>query len=147
MIERMSTSDRGAALVEFALLTPLLLMLVFGIVDLGRALYTHVGIQEATQEGALYGAFAPDNATLTSERVINSLQSPALIPDNVVVECIPVDPLVVGDAPDITVTVTYELDLITPMSAWFGGSITLQSEVTATIFSEKTCDPTGVPFP
>lgn len=148
MCPRARSLDRGAALVEFALIAPLLLLLAFGIVDLGRALYTHVGIQEAAQEGALYGAFAPDNYTNTMERVKDSVQNPTLGDANVAVTCVPIDLAVPGDTPDIVVTVTYELDMITPISALLGNSITLRSQVTATIFADKTCDPTPVlPLP
>ena len=76
-----------------------------------------------------------------------SVQNPILDDSDVAVTCVPVDLAVPGDTPDIVVTVTYDLDMITPISALLGNSITLQSQVTATIFAEKTCDPTPIPFP
>ena len=44
--------DRGAAMVEFALILPLLLMLLMGIIEFGRAYNTQVSIQAAAREGA-----------------------------------------------------------------------------------------------
>lgn len=44
--------DRGAAAVEFALVLPVLLTLVFGIIDLGRALDAHIMLTEAASEAA-----------------------------------------------------------------------------------------------
>jgi Flp pilus assembly protein TadG len=41
--------DRGAAAVEFALLLPLLLLLVFGIIDFGRALNAEITITQAAR--------------------------------------------------------------------------------------------------
>ncbi len=44
--------SRGQALVEFALVTPLLTMLLFGIFDLGRAIYAYSTIANAARVGA-----------------------------------------------------------------------------------------------
>jgi Flp pilus assembly protein TadG len=49
---RGANSDRGAAAVEFALLLPLLLLLVFGIIDFGRAINAQITINQAAREGA-----------------------------------------------------------------------------------------------
>jgi Flp pilus assembly protein TadG len=48
--------DEGAMIVEFGILVPILLFLVFGIVDFGRALYSLNNITTAVREGARYGA-------------------------------------------------------------------------------------------
>lgn len=48
--------DAGAAVVEFALVAPVLLVLVFAIIDFGRALYTQNVLTSAVREGARYGA-------------------------------------------------------------------------------------------
>lgn len=45
-------SERAAALVEFAIVLPVLLLLVFGIIDFGRALYTQNNLSAAVREGA-----------------------------------------------------------------------------------------------
>lgn len=45
-------SDNAAALVEFAIVLPILLLFVFGIVDFGRALYTANNLTSAVREGA-----------------------------------------------------------------------------------------------
>ena len=47
---------RGQALVEFALVFPLLMLLVFALIDLGRVVYTHNAIAEAAREGARWGS-------------------------------------------------------------------------------------------
>lgn len=44
--------DRGAAMVEFAIVLPILLMLLLGIIEFGRAYNTQVSIQAAAREGA-----------------------------------------------------------------------------------------------
>ena len=46
----------GAALVEFALVLPLLLTVVMGIVDFGRALFTLNNLTSAVREGARFAA-------------------------------------------------------------------------------------------
>ena len=45
-------SDRGAAAVEFALVVPVLLIVVFGIIDFGRMLNAQLQVTEAAREGA-----------------------------------------------------------------------------------------------
>jgi hypothetical protein len=44
--------DRGAAAVEFALVVPVLLIVVFGIIDFGRMLNAQLQVSEASREGA-----------------------------------------------------------------------------------------------
>lgn len=44
-------SERGAAAVEFALLVPILIMLVFGIMEFGRAYNVQMSLTNAAREG------------------------------------------------------------------------------------------------
>lgn len=44
--------DRGAVAVEFAILLPVLILLLFGIVDFGRAINAQITITQAAREGA-----------------------------------------------------------------------------------------------
>lgn len=55
--------QNGAALVELAMLLPVMLMLAFGIAELGRALYQHTTLGKATDLGARYMSRAWDAVT------------------------------------------------------------------------------------
>jgi Flp pilus assembly protein TadG len=45
------SSERGAALVEIAIIMPILLMLVLGVVEFGRAYNTNISVTHAAREG------------------------------------------------------------------------------------------------
>jgi Flp pilus assembly protein TadG len=60
---RFARSERGAAMVEFAVVLPLLLLLVFGIIDFGRALYTLNNLTSAVREGGRYAAAQVEDPT------------------------------------------------------------------------------------
>lgn len=46
----MMKDEKGQSLVEFAIILPLLLLLLIGIIDFGRVLYTHMHLHLTTQE-------------------------------------------------------------------------------------------------
>ena len=48
--------SRGQALVEFALVIPIFLLLIFGLLDMGRFVYMHSTLSQAAREGARLGA-------------------------------------------------------------------------------------------
>ena len=52
---RLWRQERGGIVVEFALIIPVLLLLVFGIVDFGHAWYMDHLLSNASREGARYG--------------------------------------------------------------------------------------------
>jgi len=52
MVHRTRRLERGAAAVEMALLLPVLVLFVGGIVDFGRAFFTQVVLTNAAREGA-----------------------------------------------------------------------------------------------
>ena len=45
-------TDRGAAAVEFAIVVPLLLLILFALVDFGRMFFVQVSLNAASREGA-----------------------------------------------------------------------------------------------
>lgn len=51
-------ADRGAAAVEFALVVPLLLMILFGMITTGLTFSDHLSATNAAREAARYGAAA-----------------------------------------------------------------------------------------
>jgi hypothetical protein len=52
-------SKKGQSLVETALVVPLLLLLVVGVIDVGRAFNNYIIIANASREGARYGSRFP----------------------------------------------------------------------------------------
>jgi Flp pilus assembly protein TadG len=54
--------DRGQGLIEFALTVPLLLLLLIGVVDLGRGFYHAIGISSATRTAALSASRDPQGS-------------------------------------------------------------------------------------
>lgn len=60
--------DQGALVVEFGLIVPILFLLVFGIVDFGRAYFTMNNLAAAVREGARYGAVL-DNPTGDADEI------------------------------------------------------------------------------
>ena len=52
MMSRSRRDDRGAAMVEFAIVLPVLLLILLGIIEFGRAYNAQVSIQAAAREGA-----------------------------------------------------------------------------------------------
>ena len=61
-------SERGTALVEFALIAPLLFLLIFGIIDFGRALDYYNQVTQLAGQGARAAAVYrnPDGTSITS---------------------------------------------------------------------------------
>ncbi len=51
--------SRGQSLVEFALILPILLLLVVSAADAGRLFFAYVTIENAAREGAFFGALHP----------------------------------------------------------------------------------------
>lgn len=65
--------QRSQALIEFALVSPVLLLLLFGVIDLGRAIFFYVTINHAAREGARVAVRA-SNALPTNTDVLNSVR-------------------------------------------------------------------------
>jgi PKD repeat protein len=64
---RLRPSSAGQALVEFALILPVFLLLLVVAVDFGRLFYTYVQIHNAAREGAAVAIYAPTlSAPITS---------------------------------------------------------------------------------
>lgn len=99
------TGESGAAAVEFALVVPILLLLVFGITDFAGAYNSQSSLSAAARQGArvmAIGNSVPEAvaATMTSAPSLR----PALTGDQ-----IDISPSICTPGADVTVTVTYPL--------------------------------------
>ena len=69
--------QRSQALIEFALVSPVLLLLLFGVVDLGRAIFYYDTINHAAREGARV-AIRASNQLPTDNDVITAVTAQML---------------------------------------------------------------------
>lgn len=64
--------ESGAAMVEAALILPLLLALLLGMVTFGDAYFTRISIEDAVRDGARYGSsMATFDETSVKQRVVD----------------------------------------------------------------------------
>lgn len=71
--------QRGTSLVEFALIAPLLLLLLIGIVDVARIVNAYVTVSHASREGAHWASLHPIS---TPTEVVQKAIAPRVIPLN-----------------------------------------------------------------
>lgn len=128
------TPDRGAAAVEFALLLPLLLLIVFGLIDFGRALNAQITLTQAVREGARLAALGQPN-------VVSRTQAAAVGLSNVTVS-VTSCPAGATQGTDAVVRASYSFSFVTPVGAiagLFGGS-GLGSPITLTAQGVMACE-------
>ena len=125
------SSECGAELIEFALVFPLLLMVVLGIVDFGFLFQRMEVVTNAAREGARI-AVLPGYATAdVTARVTNYVQTggvpttgtnPVISVTNVSIPTGAGGPNLTGKR--VQVTYTHSYIFIGPIAGWFGGSFT-----------------------
>jgi TadE-like protein len=129
--------DRGAAAVEFALLLPVLLLILFGIIDFGRALNAQITLTQAAREGARLAALGVPSAT-----VITRAQTAATGLSPVTVTVSSTCPVNAGTGVDAVVTVTYTFSFITPVGAFAAmfGTASFGTTLPLTATGEMPCE-------
>jgi Flp pilus assembly protein TadG len=121
-------ADRGAAAVEFALLLPLLLLIVFGLIDFGRAINAQITLTQAAREGARALALGQSTYQSRAQAAAIGLSGMTVtaLPDSLGVTGCPTGSAQTGD--DAVVHVTYSFSFITPIGSIFGPTKTLTAE-------------------
>lgn len=121
MLNRLSRrfirSRDGSVILETALMITILLMLMFGIVDMGRALFSENNLVSAAREGARYAAIDPavNGGTDTTKKIVKqhfSSFGDTLLDANIVRTTI-IDGS--GNIAAVRVTITYPFKWITPL--------------------------------
>lgn len=132
--DRRRRRERGQSLVEFALVIPLFLVLLFGIIDFGLGLKSWIAITNSARESARYAAIGCAGGAIDSTAVIERAKTTAtgLTEDRVNVA---VENCDAGSAAEsVIVTVSYDYDMITPLGGLLGmiGSGSVDSTITLT---------------
>lgn len=127
-----SRGERGQSMVEFAFSAVFILLLLVGVVDLGRAFFAYMTLRDAAQEGALYGATYPNDIEGIKNRVRGTAKFPVDLTDPVNVTI--ADPIILGNAcagNALKIQVTYNFTITTPFLGMIIGS--QQIPITATV--------------
>jgi len=127
---------RAAAAVEFAVIAPVFLLLVFGMIEYGRMVMVYQVLTNASREGAR--AAVLDGATATSvTSAVNSYLSAALV-TGATVTVAPNPPANAQYGDPVTVTVSIPFSQVSWLpSPMYLGSQTLSS---ATVMRRETSD-------
>jgi Flp pilus assembly protein TadG len=121
MARRRSRRDRrGAALVEFALVVPVFFLMVFGILEFGRAMMVEAALANAARAGARAAAMDGARVSDVTDAVNGSL-SCAGLPD-VTPTVAPNPPSNAAAGQNVTVTVKVPFSQISwlPTPQWLG---------------------------
>ena len=130
-------SEEGGQLVEFALVLPMLLLVVLGIAEFGFIFQRYEVLTNAAREGAriavLPGYTTADvqarvAAYVTAGRVPTTAGNPAVSVTSVAIPTTPGGPVLSGRR--VTVTYTHTYMFLTGIGAWFGatyGTVPLQA--------------------
>ncbi len=145
-MRRRHSDRRGQALVEFALVLPVLLLLTLVAVDFGRLFFSYIQVNNAAREGAAYGAGNPTDTTGIVTHATQEADAQAQAGEGtlgVTTSCAdPTDAPIScanalggsGTGNTITVSVSEPFTFLTPLiNNMFGGSFQLGTSATAAV--------------
>lgn len=125
-------NEKGQALVEFAIVLPVLLLLVCGIIDFGWLFFNQLSLNNSCREGA---RFAVVNVSETNCEELVEAKVLSVSPDSIK-ENLTIDTqfsnLITPLAGDVTVTLTSDIRVLTPVLGVFSENMqrTITSQVT-----------------
>ncbi len=119
------SSERGAELVEFALVMPLLLLIMFGIFDFGLLFQRYEVLTNAAREGARLAVLPGYSDADVSARVATYLQAGG-VPAGATTT-LAIEPVTAGgrtfNVARVTVVYQHRFTFIGPILSMFGGSL------------------------
>ena len=108
---RRKNGEKGQALVEFALLFPIFLLLLFAIIDFGMGFYSWITVTNAAREGARLGV-----VMATSQQIEDRVYQTADLPNESTQMTVTVTNAQGQPGESVVVQVDYDYDLITPLA-------------------------------
>lgn len=127
--KRFRKNEQGQSLVELALILPLIVIILFGVLEFGRIFHSYMIITHAAREGARIGAVGKND----TEIIARIRESAPLAKADTHLQIDKIEPSFNARTPGLplTVEVTYDVELITPLlSDIIPNPITLRSQST-----------------
>jgi len=120
-------NEKGQSMVEFALIMPILLLIIVGIIEFGFMFSSFLTLTNASREAVRALSLGSTDASATQRAKDSSMN---LDPTQLVVIINPSGSTrSPGDS--VTVTITYEYDFLTPfMEKLFGSNFQLKTDTT-----------------
>ena len=130
--------QRGQALVEFALVLPIFVLLLFGLFDVGRLVYVDNAVAQAAREGARYGSVQNRSGTPAGRTDIqaHTLGIMTAVPDaTVTVDCERGGTVVTTCHTNdvLVVTVSSPVGMVTPVIGNLVGTVTVSGTAKVTV--------------
>ena len=114
---------RGSAVVEFAIVAPLLFVFIFGIIEFGRMLMVHQVITNAAREASRHGVTSgADNGSVTT-RIASALTGTGITGYSVTFSPSDISQADVDESVQVTISVPYE------NVSWVSGFLPLQGRI------------------
>jgi Flp pilus assembly protein TadG len=113
---------RGAAAVEFALVAPVLMLLVFGMIEFGRLVMVQQVLTNASREGARVGILDDSTTADVAASVSSFLTSSNISGATITVSPDPPSSAGYGDAVTVTVTVPFNQVSWLPSPMYLNGA-------------------------
>jgi Flp pilus assembly protein TadG len=132
---KVQRGERGQSLVELALSLSVILLLLAGAVDFSIAYFSYSAMQDAAQEGALYGSINPTDEEGIITRVRSASTNPVDLSNEDLVDVVVTLPGEACEGNEIRVNVIYDYPISMPFIGAIIGTqqITLNASVTDTI--------------
>jgi Flp pilus assembly protein TadG len=152
--------SRGQALVEFALVLPVMMLVLLIVVDFGRLFFAYISDVNAAREGASYAAMHAADSPYDATTYYTGVQQAALAQANAQgqggggtlavaspacfspsapsnpIGCNVAAQFAGGSGDQVTVTVSQPFSFLTPLiNNFFGGSLTLTASATAPVLN------------
>lgn len=118
-------SEKGQSLVEFALVIPVLILILLAIVDFGRVYHVYLTIDHAGREAARAASIGKDDGTVQSVAV-NYSESINLTTGQVAIS--PSGTRSSGT--EVKITITHPITFLTPVIGEIVGPLTLTDTTT-----------------
>jgi Flp pilus assembly protein TadG len=118
----------GAAVVELAITAPILFLLVFGMIDVGRAIMVQNLITNAARDGARAAVLDGAEASAIEAQVVDYLNASSVSGASATVSPNPISTAGLGDPVSVTVQVPFASVSWLPATKYFSG-VTLQATV------------------
>jgi len=118
---RRKNGEKGQALVEFTLLIPIFLLLLFAIVDFGMGFHAWITVTNSAREGARLGA-----VSAAQTDIMDRVYQTADLPNESTQMTVTVTNAQGQPGQSVVVKVDYDYDLITPLAGlvqFFSGNV------------------------